>query len=43
MIRFDDRRDLGHKTCPHFLVKGGESDPAWRAFLTRVNRYRQQL
>lgn len=43
MIRFDDRRDLGHKTCPHFLVKGGESDPAWRAFLARVNRYRQQL
>lgn len=43
MIRYDDRRDLGHKTCPHFLVKGGESDPAWRAFLARVQRYRNQL
>jgi len=43
MIRFDDRRDLGHKTCPHFLVKGGESDPAWQAFLARVDRYRKQL
>lgn len=43
MIRHDDKRDLGHKTCPHFLVKGGESDPAWRAFLARVSRYRAQL
>jgi N-acetylmuramoyl-L-alanine amidase len=43
MIRFDDRRDLGHKTCPHFLVKRGEADPAWRAFLARVDRYRKQI
>ncbi|MFD0893401.1 N-acetylmuramoyl-L-alanine amidase [Luteolibacter ambystomatis] len=43
MIRYDDHRDLGHKTCPHFLVKGGESDPAWQAFLARVARYRAQL
>ena len=43
MIRFDDRRDLGHKTCPHFLVKGGEADPAWQAFLARIDRYRKQL
>ena len=43
MVRFDDHRDLGHKTCPHFLVKGGESDPAWQAFLARVSRYRAQL
>jgi N-acetylmuramoyl-L-alanine amidase len=43
MIRFDDKRDLGHKTCPHFLVKGGESDPAWQAFLGEISRYRSQL
>lgn len=43
MIRFDDKRDLGHKTCPHFLVKGGQADPAWRAFLARVAHYRNQL
>ena len=43
MIRYDDKRDLGHKTCPHFLVKGGESDPNWQAFLARVSRYRSQL
>lgn len=43
MIRYDDRRDLGHKTCPHFLVKGGESDPNWRAFLAKVAAYRRQL
>jgi N-acetylmuramoyl-L-alanine amidase len=43
MIRYDDKRDLGHKTCPHFLVKGGESDPNWQAFLARVSRYRAQL
>jgi len=43
MIRHDDKRDLGHKTCPHFLVKGGESDPAWQAFRARVSRYRAQL
>lgn len=43
MVRYSDGRDLGHKTCPHFLVKRGESDPAWRAFLAQVKRHRDQL
>jgi len=43
MIRYDDHKDLGHKTCPHFLVQHGESDPNWQAFLARVARYRAQL
>jgi N-acetylmuramoyl-L-alanine amidase len=43
MIRHSDGRDLGHKTCPHFLVKGGQSNPAWKAFLGKVERYRSQL
>lgn len=45
MIRYADGRNLGHKTCPHFLVspKLGESDPRWQAFLQRVSHYRGQL
>lgn len=43
MIRYADGRDLGHKTCPHFLVKKGESDPAWQAFLAKVRTYHARL
>lgn len=38
-IRYSDRRDLGHKNCPHFLLDHGRPGAKWRAFLARVKRY----
>jgi N-acetylmuramoyl-L-alanine amidase len=43
MIRYSDRRDLGHKNCPHFLLDHGRPGPRWQAFLALVERYRSQL
>jgi len=43
MIRHDDRRDLGHKKCPHFLLDQGRLRPKWQAFLSKVESYRRQM
>ncbi len=43
MIRHDDRRDLGHKKCPHFLLDQGRLGPKWQAFLSKVEGYRRRL
>ncbi|HEY1050485.1 MAG TPA: N-acetylmuramoyl-L-alanine amidase [Prosthecobacter sp.] len=43
MIRHDDRRDLGHKNCPHFLLDRGRLGPKWQAFLARVQSYRRGM
>jgi N-acetylmuramoyl-L-alanine amidase len=43
MIRHDDRRDLGHKKCPHFLLDQGRLGPKWQAFLSKVESYRRQM
>lgn len=43
MIRHDDRRDLGHKKCPHFLLDQGRLGPKWQAFLSKVESYRRQI
>lgn len=39
MIRYSDRRDLGHKNCPHFLLEKGKPGKKWRAFLRKVKSY----
>jgi len=39
MIRYSDRRDLGHKNCPHFLLEGGKPGAKWNGFLEQVRRY----
>ncbi len=39
MIRYSDRRDLGHKNCPHFLLENGKPGKKWRAFLRKVKSY----
>jgi len=36
MIRHSDRKNLGHKNCPHFLLDNGKPGRKWRAFLDRV-------
>lgn len=43
MIRHDDRRDLGHKKCPHFLLDQGRLGPKWQVFLSKVESYRRQM
>lgn len=43
MIRYSDRRDLGHKNCPWFLLDHGRPGAKWRAFLRQVEGYRRQL
>ncbi len=42
-IRYADKRDLGHKNCPHFLMDNGRPGRKWRAFLDKVAAYRRQL
>ncbi|MES2571953.1 MAG: N-acetylmuramoyl-L-alanine amidase, partial [Verrucomicrobiota bacterium] len=39
-IRYDDRRDLGHKKCPSILLDRGQLGPKWAAFLSKVRAYR---
>jgi N-acetylmuramoyl-L-alanine amidase len=43
MIRYDDRKDLGHKSCPHLLMDGGKPGRKWAAFKAKIERYRRQL
>ena len=43
MIRHDDRRDLGHKLCPHFLLDRGRLGPKWQAFIAKVEAYRRAM
>lgn len=38
-IRYSDKKDLGHKNCPHFLLDNGKPGAKWQAFLDRVERY----
>jgi N-acetylmuramoyl-L-alanine amidase len=42
-IRYADKRDLGHKNCPHFLMDGGRPGAKWQAFLRKVEGYRRRL
>lgn len=39
MIRYSDGRDLGRKSCPHFLMTNGQPGPKWDAFLDKVRSY----
>lgn len=39
MIRYSDKRDLGNKNCPNFLMTNGQPGPKWQAFLKRIERY----
>jgi len=39
-IRYSDKRDLGHKNCPHFLMTNGKPGAKWAAFKRRIQRAR---
>ncbi|YCM45479.1 N-acetylmuramoyl-L-alanine amidase [Verrucomicrobiaceae bacterium 227] len=39
MIRYSDKKDLGHKNCPHFLLDNGKPGRKWQAFLQKVKSY----
>ena len=39
-IRYSDRKNLGHKNCPHFLMDNGKPGPKWEGFLRKVDSYR---
>lgn len=38
-IRFSDRRDLGFKNCPHFLLDNGKVGAKWDQFKNQIKRY----
>lgn len=38
-IRFSDKKDLGHKNCPHFLMTNGKPGPKWDAFIKLVKSH----
>lgn len=38
-IRYDDKRDLGHKNCPHFLMDNGRPGAKWNGFLRQVKSH----
>ena len=42
MIRYSDRRDLGHKQCPRILLDHGQLGPKWKAFIAKVAFYSRQ-
>lgn len=42
MIRYSDRRDLGHKQCPRILLDQGRLGKKWNVFLAKVALYARQ-
>ncbi|MFT7444010.1 MAG: N-acetylmuramoyl-L-alanine amidase [Granulosicoccus sp.] len=38
-IRYSDRRNLGYKNCPNFLMTNGKPGAKWQAFLNQIKRY----
>jgi N-acetylmuramoyl-L-alanine amidase len=38
-IRHSDRKNLGHKNCPHFLLDNGRPGRKWQAFLDLVKSH----
>ena len=38
-IRYSDKKVLGNKNCPHFLMDGGKPGPKWERFLRKVKSY----
>lgn len=41
-IRYDDRKNMGQKGCPHFLLDNGKPGRTWKSFLQKVRQYRAQ-
>jgi N-acetylmuramoyl-L-alanine amidase len=39
-VRYSDRKVMGHKNCPHFLLDRGEPGRKWQGFLAKVRSYR---
>ena len=39
-IRYDDRKNMGRKDCPHFLLDQGKPGRKWNDFLYKVRSYR---
>jgi len=42
-IRPRTGKNLGHKSCPHFLMDNGKPGPKWQGFLRKVDGYSAQL
>ena len=38
-VRYSDKKDLGHKNCPHFLLENGKPGKKWQEFLGKVHKY----
>ncbi len=38
-VRYSDRKVLGHKNCPHFLLDDGRPGRKWQRFLRKVAAY----
>jgi len=38
-IRYSDKRNLGHKNCPHFLMDSGKPGAKWEGFLRKVKSH----
>ena len=43
MIRYDDGKDLKHKSCPHLLMDDGKPGKKWSDYQAKIQRYRRQL
>lgn len=41
-IRSSDKKDIGHKACPHFLMDNGKPGEKWQGFLNRVAQIKNQ-
>ena len=39
-IRYSDRKVMGHKNCPHYLLDRGKPGQKWEGFLAKVSSYR---
>ena len=38
-IRYDDKKDIGHKNCPHYLLENGKPGKKWQEFLGLVHKH----
>lgn len=38
-IRYSDKKDIGHKPCPHYLMDNGKPGAKWDGFLARVKKH----
>lgn len=41
-IRYSDKKDIGHKACPHFLMDDGKPGKKWQGFIDQVKAASQR-